>query len=165
MKVLVVSDSHSGLSFMRGWAARLQPQLIIHLGDYYDDGLVLGQEFPSARLIQVPGNCDMYRCTAHGPKIIFTDLEGVGVYMTHGHLHQVKSGTGRLLADARSAKANVVLYGHTHQEECYLTEDEIWVMNPGACGSSGGSVGLMEIQEGKITQCRILHQKDMEEFE
>lgn len=165
MKVLVVSDSHSGLSYMRHWARLIMPQVILHLGDYFDDGQVLGEEFPASRLIQVPGNCDRFRCIGTEPEIIFTVLDGVGIYMTHGHRHGVKSGTGALLAAARTAKADVVLYGHTHRESCYQADDGMWVMNPGSCGSSGGSVGLLEIQQGKILGCRVLHREDMEEFE
>ena len=165
MKVLVVSDSHSGLSYMRCWAKLLRPQVIIHLGDYYSDGQVLADEFPNSMLIQVPGNCDLYRSIITGPEIIFTDLDGVGIFITHGHRHGVKSGTRQLLAAARGAKADVALYGHTHQPECYLCDDGMWVMNPGSCSSSGGSVGLMEIQKGKIVGCRLLYRENMEEFE
>lgn len=164
MKVLVVSDSHSGLSYMRSWARLLAPQVIIHLGDYFEDGQVLGQEFPDSRLIQVPGNCDQFLSIGTAPETIFADIGGVKIYMTHGHRHRVKSGTGQLLAAARTAKADVVLYGHTHRPECYQTSDGMWVMNPGSCGSSGGSVGLMTIEQGKIIQCRLLHIADMEEF-
>ena len=165
MKVLVVSDSHSGLSFMRSWASVLAPQVIIHLGDHYGDGQILGEEFPGSSLIQVPGNCDLYRSMICEPEIIFTKLDGVSVYLTHGHRHGVKSGTRQLLTAARSSKADIVLYGHTHQEECYCCSDGMWVMNPGSCGSSGGSVGFIEIHNGKLAQCRILYREDMEEFE
>lgn len=165
MKVLVVSDSHSGLSFMRAWAKLIHPRLMIHLGDYFDDAEALTEQLPGSRLIQVPGNCDMYRMFSIRPEILFEKIDGVGIYLTHGHRHRVKSGTGALLADARKAKADVVLYGHTHREECYQTQDGMWVMNPGSCGSYSGSVGLLEIENGKVVQCRVLHQCDMEEFE
>lgn len=165
MKILVVSDSHSGLRYMVQWAGLIRPDVMIHLGDYYDDGQVLGEEFPGCRLIQVPGNCDRWRCMGHEPEIVFAKLDGVGIYLTHGHRHGVKSGTGPLLAAAREAKADIVLYGHTHVADCYRAEDGLWVMNPGSCGSSGGSVGLLEIQQGKILRCRVLCREDMEEFE
>ena len=37
MKILVLSDSHSALSFMRSCIETVKPDRIIHLGDYYDD--------------------------------------------------------------------------------------------------------------------------------
>ena len=37
MKILVVSDSHSALSFMRTCIDCVKPDMFIHLGDYFDD--------------------------------------------------------------------------------------------------------------------------------
>lgn len=165
MRVLVVSDSHSGLSYMNLWAKLLKPQVIIHLGDYFEDGSVLGELNPQCRLIHVPGNCDRYRCMGNEPEIIFVNLGGVDVFLTHGHLHHVKSGLGGLISAARTGKAQVALYGHTHEALILELEDGLRVMNPGSCGSSGGSVGLMEIEAGKIVTFRILNRNDMEEFE
>ena len=69
-----------------------------------------------------------------------------------------------LLMNARNAGAQAVLYGHTHEAVCNLEDDGLWVLNPGACGSSGGSVGLIEVDQGKIIACRILRQADLEEM-
>ena len=86
------------------------------------------------------------------------------LYMTHGHRHNVKLTRGLLLKDARAAGVAAVLYGHTHEAECIQERDGLWVMNPGSCGYGGGSVGLMEVENGTITNCRILRQEDLEEF-
>ena len=165
MKLLVFSDSHSSLSFMRRSIEKVKPDTIIHLGDYYDDGQVMGELFPQARLIQVPGNCDRYRCTGLEPEVVFVNLDGIGVFLTHGHLHRVKSGIGGQLAAARTARADVALFGHTHEALCLELEDGLRVMNPGSCGSSGGSVGLIETERGKIRTFRILNTENMGEFE
>lgn len=165
MRVLVVSDSHSGLSYMRAWAKLLKPQVMIHLGDYFDDAQVLAGDWPGSRLIQVPGNCDLYRMFPKEPEIRVVKLEGVTVYLTHGHRHGVKSSPAGLVVEARKAGADVALFGHTHQSVCWQTEDGMWVMNPGSCGSFGGSVGLLELERGKVLNCRILEVDDMEEFE
>lgn len=164
MRVLVVSDSHAGRSFMRRCADVLKPDAMIHLGDYYDDGEVLHEEYPSARFFQVPGNCDRFRTPPFAREILIERIGGVNFYMTHGHLHGVKSGTGKLLAAARVSKADIVLYGHTHQAECYQEESGLWVMNPGSCGFYGGSAGIIELADGKILDCRILRQENLEEF-
>ena len=37
MKILVLSDSHAGLSFMRQCINRVKPDHVIHLGDHFDD--------------------------------------------------------------------------------------------------------------------------------
>lgn len=161
MKILVLSDSHAALSFMRLAVKAVKPDAIIHLGDYYDDGEVIAEENPEIPVHQVPGNCDRFRCDPHLPQFLCYDIGGVRMYMTHGHLHAVKSSQYRLLAEARSMNAKAVLYGHTHVAQCYREEDGLWVLNPGTCGSTGGSVGLIVTDNGEVTSCRILRQADL----
>lgn len=163
MRVLVLSDSHSAYSFMRRCVRALQPDVMIHLGDFFDDGLTLHEDFPQIPFYQVPGNCDCGRAPMSAQQILIQNLGGVNIYMTHGHLHGVKNNTGKLLAAARVSKCDIVLYGHTHQAECYQDDSGLWVMNPGSCGYFGGSAGLMEIADGKITACRIIGEADLSE--
>ena len=162
MKLLVFSDSHSSHSFMRWGVDKIKPQGIIHLGDHYSDGQVLQEENPMLPFVQVPGNCDRYRCPFGAPETVKCRVGEVIFFITHGHNHHVKSGIGALLADARRSQAQIVLYGHTHRADCHREDDGLWVMNPGACGSWGGSVGLIEIEDKKITACAILTQADIE---
>ena len=164
MKILVLSDSHSGLSFMRRCVDTLWPDYIIHLGDYMDDGAAIAEEYPYIRVYQVPGNCDRFRCLQPQPEILKPIIGGVSFYMTHGHLYNVKFTDSRLIAAAREAGAACALFGHTHEACCELLEDGLWLMNPGACGSWGGSCGLIEIEDGKINACRILRQAELEVF-
>ena len=164
MKILVLSDSHSGLSFMFRCVRKVKPDAIIHLGDYFDDAQALQEEFPNIRLYQVPGNCDRYRVPLSAQEILIMPVFGVELYMTHGHRHNVKMFTGSLLADARKARAAAALYGHTHIADCRQEEDGLWVLNPGSAGSYSGSAGIMEIQDGKIINCRIITAADLEEM-
>ncbi len=161
MKILVLSDSHAALQFMRLCIEKINPDQVVHLGDHYDDGQAMAEQYPNIRFHQVPGNCDRYRCDPHQPEILCYDIAGVRTYMTHGHKHFVKSGDYRLVAEARLADAKLILYGHTHQAACYRTEDGIWVLNPGTCGSFGGSVGLVEVENKEISSCRVLRQEDV----
>ncbi len=162
MKILVLSDSHSGLSFMRRCVQAVRPDCILHLGDYFDDGQTLAEEYPHLRVYQVPGNCDRFRCLQPQPEILKPVIGGVRLYMTHGHLHHVKSTYALLAGDAREAGAACALFGHTHEACCERMEDGLWLMNPGACGSWGGSCGLLVIENEKITACRVLRQTDLE---
>lgn len=164
MKILVMSDSHSGMSFMRFAIKAVKPDAVVHLGDYYDDGETLAEENPHLVFHQVPGNCDRYRSYQIRPETLCYDVCGVRLFMTHGHNHRVKMGLYSLLLDARAEKAQAVLYGHTHQADCYMEEGGLWVLNPGAAGSSGGSVGMIETAENKIIACRILRQAELEEM-
>lgn len=161
MKVLVLSDSHSTLSFMRRCIDKVKPDLMIHLGDHYDDGVAMKEEYPHIPLYQVPGNCDRYRCDPNTVEILIPRIAGVTVYMTHGHRHKVKLYLGALLQDARASKADLVLYGHTHVPDCHQEEDGLWVLNPGSCGYYGGSAGLLEIEDGRISLCRLLTDTDL----
>ncbi len=161
MKLLVFSDSHSGLRFMRLAVKQLCPDGIVHLGDYFDDGAVIKEENQMLSFYQVPGNCDRYRCPPDTPQMLCISLAGVPVFMTHGHKYHVKMGTGALLAEARRMGAQVVLYGHTHQPDCRQEPDGLWVLNPGSCGSMGGGVGLITIENGAVRSCVVLREQDL----
>ena len=161
MTILVLSDSHSSLRFMRMCMDTLKPDAVIHLGDYFDDGLALKELYPNVSFYQVPGNCDRYRCAPGQPEILVENVYGVRLYLTHGHRHQVKSTIGLLLKAAREARVDAVLYGHTHCADCHEEEDGLWVMNPGSSGYCGGSAGILKIQDGVIVSCRIAKEDDL----
>lgn len=164
MKILVLSDSHAGLSFMRRCIRAVKPDAVVHLGDYYDDGLTMAEENPHIIFHQVPGNCDTYRCPLNTPQVLNYPIGGVWFYMTHGHRHFVKQGLGNLLSAARQARAQVVLYGHTHQRFCNQESDGLWILNPGSCGSFSGSAGLIHIENALVTDCKLITLEDLEEM-
>ena len=164
MKILVLSDSHSALSFMRRCIRAVKPDAVIHLGDHYDDGQAMAEENPHIIFHQVPGNCDRYRCPPGAVETRCYPVGGVRLFMTHGHRHGVKMGIGALLADARKMGAQAVLYGHTHQKYCNQEPDGLWILNPGSCGSMGGSAGVIKIEDGKIKACYFITQADLEEM-
>ena len=114
MKILVFSDSHASLHFMLRCAAKVKPDALIHLGDYFDDGEVLAEEFPQIPFYQVPGNCDRYRTPLGAHEILILPVLGVKLYMTHGHLQGVKHSLDTAIQNAIAAEADVLLYGHTH---------------------------------------------------
>ncbi len=161
MKILVLSDSHAGRSFMRLCIRAVQPNAIVHLGDYYADAEVMAEEFPEISMYQVPGNCDRGRGFFPDPETRVLKICGVQLFLTHGHLHDVKRILYSLVKDAEAAGVQAVLYGHTHQADCHR-EGQLWVLNPGSCGVYGGSAGLMEVENGQILDCRILRQEDLD---
>ncbi|HBN08818.1 MAG TPA: metallophosphoesterase [Cyanobacteria bacterium UBA8530] len=127
MKILVLSDTHgkTNLALLSQLAERLD--LIIHLGDGYQDGELLSVIQPTP-LIQITGNTD-FPLEVIPEKMIH--LESKSLFLTHGHLYGCKQGTDRLVAKAREIGAQVVLYGHTHQPE-FLIRDGITLFNPGS---------------------------------
>ena len=164
MKILVLSDSHSGHSFMTHCIEQLKPDFLIHLGDHYDDGEALKEKYPHLNIHQVAGNCDKYRCPISAREMLCYKVGGVMLYMTHGHNHHVKLGLGAFLTDARKYGAQVALYGHTHVADCHREEDGLWVMNPGSAGYGGNSAGIVETDGQAVTACYLLTEKDLEEI-
>lgn len=162
MKILVLSDSHSSLRLMRSAVAGVRPDAIIHLGDHFDDGEAIHEENTHIPFHQVPGNCDKYRVYRPVAEVLSYKVCGVKLFMTHGHNHMVKFGLYALLRDAKAENVQAVLYGHTHNPDCRF-EDGMWILNPGSCGHAGGSVGLIEAENGEIISCRILREEDWEE--
>ncbi len=161
MKILVMSDSHGARRFMKLAVDKLKPDAVVHLGDFYDDAQTLAEEHPHLRFHTVPGNCDYMRCRPDVARTLCYDVCGVRLYMTHGHLHGVKSGTWQLAQDAKKAGARAALFGHTHQAFCRQAEG-MWVLNPGSCGSSGGSVAMIETKDDEICGCRIVTISELE---
>lgn len=163
MKILVLSDSHSGLRFMRQCIDAVRPNAVVHLGDYYDDGEAMRQEYPHLYFYGVPGNCDKY-FNVMAPEILVMRVCGVDLLMTHGHIHAVKSGLDRLICDAKQRQVQAALFGHTHSAYCDRTEDGLWILNPGSCACDSGTAGLIIVDNGKISDCRILQQSDLGKY-
>lgn len=161
MKILVLSDSHASLTFMRQAIEKCKPNQVIHLGDHYDDGKTIAEQYPHILFHQVPGNCDRYRCQFGAPDVMYYPIDGVMFFMTHGHRHFVKSNIYGLIADARKHNAQIALYGHTHKADCHREEDGLWVLNPGTCGMGERTVGLIETENKEISACRILTQTEI----
>ena len=160
MKILVFSDSHSSLRFMRMCIAKFHPDGVIHLGDHYDDGETLALENPHIPFWQVPGNCDLYGgFNIKSDAVRLCNIDGTSLLLTHGHRHGVKNGLERLLRDARASGVDGVFFGHTHCALCRREADGLWVLNPGAAGLSGA---VVEIMCGKISACRLIGQADLE---
>lgn len=162
MKILVLSDSHSVLKFMRLCMDTIKPDAVIHLGDYVADGEVIAEEYPQIPVYQVAGNCDEYRVAPDYPQGRVEVLDGCKIYFTHGHQQKVKIFLDKILENASCFHAQIALFGHTHIPLCQQEKNGLWVLNPGSCGYFGGSVGLIEVSNGKVLSCRIIREADLE---
>ena len=151
MKILVLSDSHRAEKPMLDAVRRERPDAIIHLGDHASDAQVLSSEFPLLPLSVVRGNCDLFEDNV--PESVLMNWEGVRIFATHGHRYGVKSNVLRLYYAAMEKEAEVILFGHTHIPYCEES-DGVWLLNPGSCGRSRPSYGIIEIENG-IPLCRV----------
>lgn len=112
-------------------AIREQPtaEVILFLGDGAEEAATVRAELPPGRcMFTVRGNND-WRCTA--PDFDELTLENTKIFFTHGHLLRVKYGLDSAICTARNHKANLLLFGHTH-EPLIDYDDGLFILNPGA---------------------------------
>jgi putative phosphoesterase len=103
--------------------------LCIHLGDGERDTAGFHADFPFKNFYCVRGNCD----PGHTPAERTIPIGGKTLFITHGHLYDVKNGLERLTQTAVELKADIVLYGHTHEGfETYDSVHKIHFLNPGS---------------------------------
>ena len=95
-----------------------------------------------ATMYAVRGNCDFI--TSY-PERLVIHLGGLKIYMTHGHIHRVKSGLDYLYGAARAEGVDIALYGHTHRANVEYTTP--WMINPGA--AENDCCALLEVKDGK----------------
>ena len=157
-KILVLSDSHGNVNNMVTAVSRLQPDIIIHLGDCWADAEQLHRKFPMTIMEQVPGNCD---CRQDIPERILL-IEGKKILICHGHTFNVKAGYLNLEYAAEERKVDAALFGHTHRV-FYDKHNRIAYMNPGSIGHRGdvdvdraqlGVEGAGEVEEEALG-CRV----------
>lgn len=147
MRILVLSDSHGCVEPMEQCVERVQPQVILHLGDCVRDAQRLEERYPDIPLLGVPGNCDY---SGLGQPERLTELGGVRILMMHGHTRRVKSGPMAAIYAARECGADILLFGHTHQPVVDRSGD-FWVMNPGCIGPSvRRTYGVITLEDGKV---------------
>ena len=87
MKVIVFSDSHGDVNNMVAVVEEEAPDLVLHLGDYWEDARELRWIYPELPIEQVPGNCDWQ--PEQSLERVLT-LEGCRITFCHGHSRGVK---------------------------------------------------------------------------
>ena len=150
MKACVFSDSHGYAGNMMNAVRLEKPDAVFFLGDGESDIAELETEFPDLDVYIVRGNCD-FRSNRDSTMIVTTD--GVRIYMTHGHLSDVKydSRLELLTSQALEAEADIALFGHTHRQN--LTENlGVTLLNPGSAGRGWyPGYAVLTIHDGRFT--------------
>lgn len=146
MRILVVSDSHGGLSNLRKVIEmHKEANLIIFLGDGEEDFDDIGYLLTGRNVIKVCGNCDSF--SSLNEFEIVKRMEHT-IFCTHGHRESVKYGMEKVLFKASCMGADILLYGHTHRQEAYTDESGIHVMNPGSIYE--GYYGMIDIEKSGV---------------
>jgi len=137
MKIIAVSDTHGRLEYFEKLRElHRDADYFLHLGDGYAEVRYMRAKYPDFPLIAVGGNCDP-DCPEPERKLL--RLEGMTVFLTHGHRYGVKWTTLPLETAARAEGADVVLFGHTHRAVCSY-KDGLWMANPGSLGRPSDGV-------------------------
>ena len=118
MKIGVVSDSHGeieNLIKIGKWLVDKQNvEVIVHLGDDYDDALVL--ENLGVRILKVPGVFSKYYQDEEISNRIVETFNGRKVLITHTECSHEKDLSKDIKPEILVSKkaVDIVLYGHTH---------------------------------------------------
>ncbi len=135
MKIFVVSDTHgSTRDFINQINNMDKPELIIHLGDYVEDGEKI-EESTGIETIIVKGNGDYFHPKYNEEEIL--DIKEKTLFLTHGHTYGVRYGIDRLLYKAEEIGADLVLFGHTHNPIVFEEKGIIFI-NPGSASFPRG---------------------------
>ncbi|MDT8859479.1 metallophosphoesterase [Alkalihalobacillus sp. MEB130] len=126
MKAFIISDSH-------GWGVELQKviqrhrndvDLLIHCGDSE-----LSAEDEALRGVKVVrGNCDF---GVDFPEDRTEKVDGVTIYVTHGHLYNVKMTHVPLSYRAEEKGAQIACFGHSHVAGAFVENGVVYI-NPGS---------------------------------
>lgn len=155
VRIGVVSDSHRGfyhVAEMLAQAGKLD--WLLHAGDHLQDAARIAADLGLApeQVRAVVGNCDYPRTE---PGEVLLEVEQVRIYMTHGHLHGVKSNLQRLHYRAQELGARVAIFGHSHV--AVVTDvGGVMLLNPGSLSQprrweDRPSWALLEVDGHQVT--------------
>ena len=161
MTFLILSDTHGHIDRAGALIERLHDQIdgVWHLGDNYRDFELLEKRYrPIYRLAfqAVPGNCDSF-CPA--PTRLTIPVEGHRVFMQHGDRYGISGHSiGMLPTAAKSFRANVVLFGHTHVPLIEV-QNGVLYLNPGSLslpkGGSDPSYALLTLEKDQPPKAEL----------
>lgn len=149
MRFVVISDSHGrkGNVFDIIEMHIEDADYFLCLGDCNDgDDFEYAQAYfkEKFKLKRVCGNCDWYSTEPAVREIMSKEKR---ILFCHGHTFKVKFGYEMLIEEAKRRKADVVIFGHTHNPY-YEYRDGLHIFNPGA--AQDGRYGMVDITDSGI---------------
>lgn len=164
MTILILSDSHGHADLIREAVERVKPDALLFAGDGLRDLSSLDLSCP---LYAVRGNCDRQtEAFSSGVSDSVSDgvndeelitLGGIRIFLCHGHRYGVKSSIVAAAAAAVRQKADVLVFGHTHEAaELNIGPDDtgltagrsLLVCNPGTIGLYPHTFGVLTVRGG-----------------
>lgn len=158
MKIGIVSDSHGDIYRFEDMLAHPgaeDAELWLHAGDFAPDADYL-ETLTGKRVVRVLGNCDFHAANIYEETVV--EAGGHRIFLTHGHLFNVRFDTAMLAAAAREAGADIAVYGHTHV--ALEEHGAVMVLNPGSIArprdERRGSFMLAELHEGEAPKVELV---------
>lgn len=156
MKIVVLSDSHNDYSSIKLLNNHIKDaDFILHCGDGSEDLEALGDDVLS-KVYAVRGNCDISR---KYPSEQVIDICGVKIFITHGHMYNVKNEYNTIFYKAKELGVDIALFGHSHKAMISKHSDVI-IMNPGSISlpymGFKKSIGIIEIFDNKEVDCYLV---------
>ncbi|KGR83330.1 metallophosphoesterase [Lysinibacillus odysseyi] len=151
MKLLIMSDTHGDAEVIsRVCSYYPEAEAVIHCGDSelpYDHEALEGIE-------RVRGNCD------HGtdfPEEKVFQIDRTTIFVTHGHLFNVKSSILSLTYRAKELGADICCFGHSHILGAEKINNTLFI-NPGSLlkprGREEKTFVVVEIEEASyVVNC------------
>lgn len=150
MQIVIVSDTHGMYQpIIEKLNTLKRIDLLIHLGDYVQDGERIAEELGVESII-VRGNGDPG--SNYKDEEILT-IEDTRIFITHGHKYDIKYNLNRLYYRGLELEADIVLFGHTHIP-LIQEEGDILLFNPGSPVLPRGikrqnTFGILELDDNK----------------
>ena len=158
MKVLIVSDTHRNEdNLIEVLEKEKNLDLLIHCGDVEgaEDEI---EHYAGCKTVFVAGNNDFF---SRLPREMELQVEGMKVWVTHGHNYYVNTNPEYIRKEARIRNMDIVLYGHTHRPIIEKKEDLI-VINPGSLTyprqeGRRPSYAVLELVEREVQRLEIVY--------
>lgn len=123
MRVLIVSDSHGQGNLLVRIVEDVQPDHMIHCGDFCTPV----DQLPDVSRTVVCGNCDWEEVADEQ----VWEKNGLRFFVAHGHRHHVKRDLSYIRNQAEKAGAQIACFGHSHVPVCEQ-KGNILLVNPGS---------------------------------
>lgn len=152
--LLVISDSHGGFHNLLSVVEHFGPQCdgLVFCGDGMEDiGRLLDRAASTPELMDalppvlacVKGNNDVetyffQSMAVQVPRDLVFEAARHRIFMTHGHHYKLYTGSSFLWEKAKSCKANITFYGHSHIACVTAKRRSVLILNPGSCSLPRG---------------------------
>jgi len=153
IRILIISDSHGNLNnVMQVLKKEKNINIIFHLGDTIQDAISIMETFNDLELYYVAGNHDNIQMQ---PKEKFIELLGWKIFITHGHIYNVKRSFDKIIAKSKELQTDITIFGHNHIQKC-IRHNGIIYINPGSISEPRGneayefSYSILELNKDEV---------------